>query len=58
MGSDMNRRIVKSGGAGNSTIIGGCRRFDRKDVGVIISPKFWPYFNDMITKFLGKLVIH
>ena len=56
MKSDMNRRIVKGDTAGNATIIGGCRKYNRDDIGIIISKKFMPYFNELITNFFRMYV--
>ena len=54
MGSDMNRRIVKGDFSGNATIIGGCRRFSRKDIGLIASENFLPYFFEPVSQILSK----
>ena len=52
MKSDMNRRVVKGDAYGNSTVIGGCRRYDRNDIGLIASKKFMPYFETIVSNLM------
>ena len=49
LGSDMNRRIVKGDFSGNATIIGGCRRYGRKDIGIIGSKEFLKVFFEPVS---------